>query len=379
MQIIMSMSIILIPTTLMGATLPLVMKTYSENHLTVGKDIGKLYSVNNVGAGIATLVAGFAMLPLLGVQNSIILTAMINVGMGTGILLAKRYFKLQYLLILIVFSVGMFLLIPSYDIQTLNLGIYAYLHPEYTMEEAALFLERGEILFYKESMYSSVLVTKFFGIEILKIDGKAQCTTNPSVVEGLERLASVPYEMFESNYGKPTTGLNIGLGCGITSNWLAERVKTTTIEIDPVVVESSKIFFEEIDHNLEIDDARNWLLRNEEKYDIITLQPSDPYENHGSMFTQEFFSILNSRLSENGLVSQWVPLYLLNLDDFYIFYNTFNEVFPYVYMFQLEKVETTQLVFVGSQKPLKINEDNFEIIPGEDIPASAADQLYTHG
>jgi len=180
-------------------------------------------------------------------------------------------------------------------------------------------------------------------------------------------LASYPYELFEHNYDQPKNALNIGLGCGLTSKWLSERTATTTLEIDPAIVEASKFFVDDIDHNLIIDDGRNWLMRNDYKFDIITTEPSDPYQNQGSMFTREFFSLINSRLSENGIVSQWVPIYEMTLDDVNIFYNTFHSVFPYVYVYSMETDNVRQLIFIGSQKEIKIKESFFYLQSHKDI------------
>ena len=186
-------------------------------------------------------------------------------------------------------------------------------------------------------------------------------------------MGLLPYDLYEYNYEKPQTALNIGLGCGITFFVLSDLVKTTTIEIDPVVVEANEFFHEPIDHHLIIDDARNWLLRNDEKFDIIITESLDPYHNNGMLFTKEFFALLNNRLTDNGIVSQWVPVFELSDKDLLIFYNTFHEVFPYVYVYKMEPNSIKQLIFIGSQKPLKIkdvplyefNQDNVRDIETE--------------
>jgi spermidine synthase len=133
-------------------------------------------------------------------------------------------------------------------------------------------------------------------------------------------------------------------------------MNTTSIEIDPTVVHASKLFYPEIEHNLIIDDARNWLLRNELKFDIITGQPQDPYVNNGSLFTKEYFELLNSRLSENGVVAQWVPLFEMTKQDWHIFYNTFHSVFPNVYIFRVSEENLGELIVLGSQIPLEIDD-----------------------
>ena len=92
-QILMAMAIITIPATLMGTTLPLIFKTYSQNFSTIGYDVGKLDASNSIGAVFGTLAAGFLMLPLLGIQTSILITALINFSIGVAILATRDVSK----------------------------------------------------------------------------------------------------------------------------------------------------------------------------------------------------------------------------------------------------------------------------------------------
>lgn len=365
LQILISMALILIPTSMMGATLPLMLKTYSQNFSGIGRDVGKLDASNSFGAMIGVLAAGFLMIPLLGIQNTILVVASINIGMGFFILITKRFLNYRYLAIIGIFVVLFFVLIPSYDILTLNLGVYFY--HTFDPESIDEYISTSDILFYKESLYSTVLVTEVKGTKILSINGKAQCSTLPNLMKGLVNLAHFPYDLFEYNYGKPKNALNVGLGCGVTSKALSQKLNTTTIEIDPAIVKASEFFIGNIDHRLINDDARNWLFRNDEKFDVITTEPSDPYLNRSFMFTKEFFSLLNNRLSENGVVAQWVPNYEMTLDDYYIFYNTFHSVFPYIYAYEMEADKINQFIFIGSQKPLEIKENDMYLFSHENV------------
>ena len=370
-QILMSMAIISLPAALMGATLPIMMKTYSKQFAKIGHDVGKLDASNSLGAMFGTLAAGFLMIPLLGIEKSIILTVLINTVIGISILAKKKYIKVRYLVAIlaaILIIITVLFLQSAYDYQTLNVGMFYQRHHISDIANLNSYLEQENVLFYKDGLYSSIMVaTVPAGYDVLKINGKIQCSNDTETVTGVNNLAKFPYELYEYNYGKPNNALNIGLGCGITSNWLSEKVDTTTVEIDPLVAEASKFFYPDINHTLVIDDGRNWLLRNDIKFDLITTEPSDPFQNQGSLFTREFFSLLNSRLSENGVVSQWVPVYELTLDDMHIFYNTFHDVFPYVYVYWMEETNFAQLIFVGSQKELKIKENSFYLKSQKDI------------
>ena len=364
-QIIISMALLLVPTALMGATLPLLLKTYSQDFTTIGKDVGKLDASNSFGAMIGTLAAGFLLIPLLGIQNSIVFAASINIVIGIILLITQRFFSYRNIAVVGVLVIFLFLMIPNYDIRTMSIGPYTYhdIDPTRINEVYA----DDEILFYKETLYSTVLVLDHGPVKKLSINGKTQCSTSPNVIEGLVNLAKIPHELFSINHGSPNNALNIGLACGVTSKALSLNVNTTTIEIDPEIVKASKFFYENIDHRLIIDDARNWLFRNNEKFDIITTEPSDPYINRSLMFSQEFFMILDSSLTENGLVAQWMPLYEMNGNDFFIFYNTFHSVFPYVYGFEMEEGERSQIILIGSKKPLDIPENNLYIFSHEDV------------
>ena len=357
-QILMSMAIISIPATMMGTTLPLMVRTYSKNFTTIGSDVGRLDAANSMGAVFGTLAAGFIMLPLLGIETSIIITALINFSIGIIILAKKRYVKYQYLVGIIIVIVLIFVFVPGYDPETLNFGTYTYAHPGFTNEDRANFLSIQDLVFYEDSLYSTVMVTGV-GEEtyLLTINGKIQCSNIEQSYNQIIRLSSFAYDAFSSNYGTPDNALVVGLGCGANSKWFSDRIDTTTVEIDPAVVEASKIFYSEIEHDLFIDDARNWLLRNEAEFDIIMGQPQDPYENYGNLYTQEYFELLKSRLTDEGIVSQWVPLFEMSLNDWNIFYNTFHSVFPYVYIFQSNDGDNPQtLAMLGSQKPLEIDE-----------------------
>jgi len=365
LQILMSIAMISIPATLMGTTLPLMMRTYSEEFTKIGKDVGKLDASNSFGAVVGTLAAGFLLIPILGIQYSIIVTASINIVIAIIILSTKKYLKPKYLAIIIVIVVPLLVMYPSYDVKTLHSGVYNL--PNLPIEEIYAGQEREEILFYKESLYQSVMVSSFPDGKVLRLNAKIQCGLQPSTVDGLINLGFLPYDLYEYNYEKPQTALNVGLGCGVTSKALSEYLETTTIEIDSVVVEANEKFFAKIDHRLIIDDARNWLLRSDEKFDLIITEPSDPYHNNGLLFTKEYFSLLSNSLTENGLVSQWVPAWELPDKNFMIFYNTFHSVFPYVYVYYMEPDRFSELIFIGSQKPLEVKNDDLYLFNHKDL------------
>jgi len=82
--------LVLLPTVLMGATLPLLTAYLVERSGNVGHSVGALYFVNTLGSAIACLAAGLFMLGWLGQASTVRLAAAINLLLGTGVLAFAR-------------------------------------------------------------------------------------------------------------------------------------------------------------------------------------------------------------------------------------------------------------------------------------------------
>ena len=85
--------IMFIPTLLMGIAFPLASKIYSQNQESLGRYVGNIYSVNTVGSVLGSILAGFVMVPLIGITNGIILVASLNLMLGIVILLSNPFMR----------------------------------------------------------------------------------------------------------------------------------------------------------------------------------------------------------------------------------------------------------------------------------------------
>src|SRR5581483_11403954 len=70
--------ILLVPTTCMGATLPLLSKFVTSSLEVVGNRVGTLYAVNTLGAVCGALLGGFCLLPTLGLHQTINIAVVAN-------------------------------------------------------------------------------------------------------------------------------------------------------------------------------------------------------------------------------------------------------------------------------------------------------------
>ena len=94
-RFLLSCVLLLIPTTLMGATLPLLSAALLQAGSTTSTSITKLYTRNLAGAISGCISAGFLLLPALGVRATIYLAAIVNIVIGVVSILADRRTETQ--------------------------------------------------------------------------------------------------------------------------------------------------------------------------------------------------------------------------------------------------------------------------------------------
>lgn len=84
-----ALALLLLPTFLMGGTLPLLVRGVVARLPQLGAATGRLYGINTLGATAGVAAAGFVLLPRFGVFNAILFGVLINLGIGVLILLLK--------------------------------------------------------------------------------------------------------------------------------------------------------------------------------------------------------------------------------------------------------------------------------------------------
>lgn len=82
--------LILLPTTLMGATLPLLVAFLVQKSANVGVSIGGLYFINTMGAAIGAAAVGFVLLHHLDLEQIIQCAAVLNFLAAALLLLVMR-------------------------------------------------------------------------------------------------------------------------------------------------------------------------------------------------------------------------------------------------------------------------------------------------
>jgi spermidine synthase len=74
----MSFAVLIIPSSLMGATLPLIVKSSVMRAQGFGGRVSVLYATNTAGAIAGSLVAGLVLIPRFGIRGSFLVAAVLN-------------------------------------------------------------------------------------------------------------------------------------------------------------------------------------------------------------------------------------------------------------------------------------------------------------
>jgi spermidine synthase len=85
----LSFVMLIIPTTLMGGTLPVLSKFVMTPGGRLGLNIGGLYSVNTIGGALGCFMVGFVFIASMGINATIYLTAGLNFAIGLIALILK--------------------------------------------------------------------------------------------------------------------------------------------------------------------------------------------------------------------------------------------------------------------------------------------------
>jgi spermidine synthase len=89
-RVICAAAVLIIPTSLMGATLPLVVRSALWEGALVARPVGVLYATNTAGAITGALLAGFVLVGEFGIAASFRVAAALNAVVGLSALLLSR-------------------------------------------------------------------------------------------------------------------------------------------------------------------------------------------------------------------------------------------------------------------------------------------------
>ncbi|MGE8064768.1 fused MFS/spermidine synthase [Pseudomonas sp. NPDC089569] len=343
-----ALSIVFVPTLLLGAAFPLALRL-SVGHERVGRDVGAVVAFNTLGGIVGVMLCGFVLIPLLGLVRTLGLLAIVAAGIGYfavrkghGVKKGRR----QAVAALGLLSVALAVLTPMDKLAGLLPGA-----------------RNGTLTFYEEGRGGTVAVVS---------QGKGEKAFQRLYIQGVsntgDAMPSLRYMRIQAllplliHNAEPRSALVIGFGTGITAGALTRYPgleHRVVAELLPSVVKAAPLFKGNFnagsDPNVDVRlrDGRQELLRNPQRYDLITLEPPPPSAaGVVNLYSRDFYQLAASRLQKQGLVAQWLPLSTQNIDDSRSLVRSFLDVFPYATLWTSEFHE---MLLVGSLEPIELD------------------------
>lgn len=254
---------------------------------------GRAYAVNAVGCILGPLLAGFVLLPAVGERWTLVVLALPFFGFGVWSLTSRgsaRADESRRALgtLLAAASVASVLLVAfTRDFETLYPG--ARVRRDYTA--------------------TSIAVGQGMGRQLL-VNGIGMTVLTPIT----KMMAHMP---MASLAAPPRNVLVLCFGMGTSfRSALSWNVPVTAVELVPSVPSLFSYFHADGDQLLRspharvvIDDARRFLERTPETFDVIIIDPPPPLEAAGSslLYSTEFYRVALSHLRPGGILEQWLP------------------------------------------------------------------------
>jgi spermidine synthase len=346
--------VVLPPTMLSGAVLPLLARGFSRSTASVGGDVGTVYAINTAGGIAGALIAGLLLLPGLGAPDALVVLAVANAATGALVLFALSRQRVHSVVGLALVAACLLPLATSSD-----RFIDAFLRATRSFNKI------GELLFFHEGAADTVaIVTKEYGFhdpeaKSLITNGVAMSATVKPVWRYMALEGHLPLLL-----GRSTERvLAVGVGTGITLGALASHPEVESIdavELSAGVMRGLEWFrtengaaFENPRVHMIRDDGRHFLELSRDGYDVITLEPPPPIvAGSVHLYSLDFYSLCRKRLREGGVVAQWLPLHAQSLASARMTARTFVAAFPHA-MLWLPSVRDA--VLIGGDAPLGLD------------------------
>ncbi|MCB1008109.1 MAG: fused MFS/spermidine synthase [Acidobacteria bacterium] len=346
--LVASSAVLLLPTLLLGAAFPAAARL-AAGARRVGRDVGRVAALNTAGGIVGTLLAGFLLVPALGLVRALGALALAGALLGALAIVrgAGPKGRSRALAAAAVAAVLVPVLLTPRDLLARLLA-----------EEKG-----GELVFYREDVGGTVAVLEQAAsadsFRRLYIQGVSNSGDAPTSLRYMRLQALLPLLV---HAGEARSSLVVGFGTGITVGALLPAPgleRRVVAELLAAVVAAGPSFAGNLgaatDPRIEIriGDGRHELLARTQRYDLVTLEPPPPSAaGVANLYSRDFYELVRARLEPGGLMAQWWPLPTQNEEDSRSLVRSFLDVFPYASAWS---TEIHEVLLIGSDRPLALD------------------------
>lgn len=348
-------SFVILPAAVVaGFQFPLLIAIAGRGREKVGQHVGYTFAANTLGAILGSLAGGFLLLPLLSAPGVWRLVVCLLVMLAVGVVVISREWKQKLTAVtalaslLAMFAIAQLGPTAAWRHAGIGAGRAVISGRGKNAEQDFTNKVRRQCIWEAEGVESSVAITASDSLSFIvngKNDGNAMTDAGTQMGLGLIGPLLHPH---------PKQAMVIGLGTGESAGWLADVTGIETVdvvELEPVVKvmaeRCSSVNREALKNkklHLHYNDAREFLLTTNARYDLIISEPSNPYRaGVANLYTQEFYNYSAARLTDQGLFLQWLQAYEVDDETVALVLYTIRSVFPAV---QLWRTRAKDLVLV---------------------------------
>ncbi|MFP6654683.1 MAG: fused MFS/spermidine synthase [Myxococcota bacterium] len=343
--------IILLPVTLcIGATFPFAVRLLARDAQEAASVSGRVYAWNTVGSIIGAILAGFVLLPELGLAETATVGVVTSLSLAgvAAVLMQPRRVGLAGLAAATLILAGLVGLPTPTDLL-LHSAITGHRTP-------------GNLYYLGVGRSATVTVVEtLHGWKLL---------TNGLPESGVDR-EEVPDRFFKETAwlsllptaARPETDqmLIIGLGGANTLAATASSVSAIdVIELEEEVVVANRLIprahspLDDPRVSIRLGDARGAMNLSHKRYDAIVSQPSHPWTSGAShLYTREFFELTHSKLKPGGIFVQWIGASFVDVQLFGSLMASMTDAFRYVHVYRPVPMA---LVFMASDEPIDLQQ-----------------------
>jgi len=314
---------VLVPTLCMGATFPLLVKLVARRPEYSGAWVGRALASNTIGGVFGAFIGGYLLLEYTGLERGLYIVAT-----GTALIGIVYY----------IWSDGVGGMLRS-NVKWAIIGsvVVVMLSPP-ALERGLLGMHLGdvdepEILSLEPSVHGMTAVTEDKkGERLLWVNSTWIGGSGTGWVSGY-----APW-LFHQRPIDKALGLCMGSAGSFGALFHAADCPLDLVEINTAVVDASRTWFDKLNNgvlsdertNVFIDDARHYVRYSDKQYDLITIEPMQPFQRGAAYFyTREFYREVKARMNENAIICHYVPIALgIDVAEFKSIVATFVEEFP---------------------------------------------------
>jgi predicted membrane-bound spermidine synthase len=325
---------------LIGACYPVALELVTEaNQQTQQcRKLGTAIGLNTLGNIVGCLVGGFVLLPLLGTQKTILLAAAICLFAGLMVALADKRLKNLWVIALSLITVTLFALQPK-SFNTTLLASGANLH--FQFRNYGMVIDHADSLDGGLTAVAASQSNETGELKTLLTNGQFQGNNSlPGDMKTQLSFATTPLLQTLER----TRALVIGYGSGVSARAIAEAgfKQVDIVESSRDLMKLSNEHFSAVNARISeqagvtpyLADGRNYLLLQNKRYDLISIELTTTWFAGGSpLYNQEFYELAAKRLTDRGVLQQWVPLHNVYQTDIASILSTVRAVFPDVRLY----------------------------------------------